>query len=285
MRFKPTLHIVRMSCILVVLLSLGCKEKATQNTGNKQEIPPSATDTAKKNPEDPNKKTTDENTKKSETPTAFLKEEKSPTLIFGSNPTYMKVEKSDEGYDCKFVEDASLSDPGLVDQKFKLNSSDGVQFSSDPKANGYGLYFAKLPIHTKINICGTTECKLKDVNQLDMMVVRSSAAQFTDLHKNAKAFDAEKSTEKSWNVYFFDENLKNFQSEKSAKVSFDADKKVGVIDWNGVLDKTGIVPLSEDKNLTFTTVDLEKPVLVGKYKSEDGKTYSLLGIGQLHFEN
>ena len=56
-------------------------------------------------------------------------------------------------------------------------------------------------------------------------------------------------------------------------------------DWNGVLDRTGNTGLTEETHkLQLKWIELEKPIMVGKYKSEDGKEYRIIGITQFTFE-
>ena len=259
---------------LLIFLMVACNQKTTQNADSKEEKGPSLAENSVGNgaqnaPETGPSKTI-----------LALEGDKSPALIYGSNPTYVKVEKGEEGWDCKFVEDASLEDPGMVDLSFKIQSKSGIEFTEYNGMNPYGLYFGKIPTKTKIQVCGTDSCSI--VNHQEMVVIKTSPEQFEKLFTQAKKIKASEVEPKVWNLYFFDASLKNFQSNTPAKLDLE---KEGTMDWNRVLDQTGVVPfMVDDKPLMeLRWILTEKPVLVGKYKVDD-KEYRVIGIEQFSIE-
>lgn len=261
-------NIICIASFLLIFLCVSCNQKQTQNADLKQEksIPvaqnggPNSIDIFKV--------------------AKALQGAKAPTLIYGSNPSYVQVEKSDEGWDCKFVEDASLDDPGMIDLSFKIQPKSGIEFNEHEASNKYGLYFGKVPTKTKITVCGPSSCSI--VNHQELVVIKTNPEQFNQMFKVAKEFKPDEIVTKVWNLYFFDSSLKNFQSNQPAKLNFE---KEPLLDWNGVLDQTGVVPLvTEGKSiLELRWLQTEKEVLVGKYKVDD-KEYHIIGIQQFTIE-
>ncbi|MEZ4845864.1 MAG: hypothetical protein R2877_02540 [Bdellovibrionota bacterium] len=260
---------------LLIFLMVACNQKPTQNADSKEEKGPSLAEnggqnTSQKGPETPDSSKT----------ILALEGGKSPALIYGSNPTYVKVEKGEEGWDCKFVEDASLEDPGMVDLSFKIQPKSGIEFTEYNGTNPYGLYFGKIPTKTNIQVCGPESCSI--VDHQTMVVIKTSPEQFEKLFTQAKEFKVSEIEAKVWDLYFFDVSLKNFQSNTPAKLNLE---KEGTLDWNRVFDQTGVVPFFVDDKplLELRWILTERPVLVGKYKMDD-KEYRVIGIEQFSIE-
>jgi hypothetical protein len=266
--------LISKASFLLIFLCVSCNQKQTQNADLKQEKSIPVAENAGKN------STTSEDSQKNTPPNSRVAEAlqgaKAPTLIYGSNPTYVQVEKSDAGWNCKFVEDASLDDPGMIDLSFKFQPKSGIEFNEHEASNKHGLYFGKIPTKTKITVCGPTSCSI--VNHQEIVVIKTNPEQFEQMFKVAKEFKPNEIVSKVWNLYFFDSSLKNFQSNQPAKLNFEKEPS---IDWNGVLDQTGVAPLvTEGKSLMeLRWLQTEKEVLVGKYKVDD-KEYSVIGIQQ-----
>lgn len=262
---------------LLIFLAIACNQKPTQNAESKEE---KGITVAQGGPASASKENTPDAAQKASAPIQALEGSKSPALIYGSNPTYVKVEKDEQGYVCNFVEDESINDPGMIDQTFKIDPKSGIHFSDFKMSNQYGLFFGQFPTKTKITICGTNSCSI--VNHQELVVIKTTPEQFASLFSKAQAFKMEEIANKVWNLYFFDTTLKIFQSETPAKLDLTAE---AILDWNGVLDQTGKVAFTtEGKNLIdLKFIQTEKPILVGKYKADD-KELLVIGIEQFSIE-
>ncbi len=266
-------HWLRKSCFLFILfLCVACNQNLKQNVDSKKENAP--TDLTKTPPNTPKKGS--ENVDSTPDIVKRLQGSKVPTLMYGSQPAYMTIEKEDGEWSCKFV-DGPLDDLSMVDQSFALNAKSGMEIPKQDTAEKYGLYFGTIPTKTKISICGTSQCR--QITQQEFLAIKMNQSQFDELFSKSKDIDITET--KEWSLYFLND-FQSFQSSDAAVLTTDG-KNPTTIDWNGVMDKTGKAPLTADEStgLQIKSVQFKNEILIGKFKVDD-KEYKIIGIERFH---
>lgn len=291
---SPRAFVVPM---VLLFLSLSCKQNLNQNNtaeSKQPEATPSENSISiVKNPETQTKdkpSITDTDIKKSGEPFfASILAGTSPTLIYGTEPKYIKIEKASNTWEAMLTDLPDQEHPDQDEDKFRLRfpiqtkAKKSINLSENKTTNAFGLYFGSYPLTQSKIVCDSRNTKCVKTERKDFVIVRTQKDQFDSLLSQAKEIDvvADPSTPKDWNLYLFDSEM-TLQGKTNAKlVVTPGDDKKTKLDFN--LNNAIKTADPSSIQIKLQIISLEKHMVVGTITTTENE-YRVIGIELLNYK-